>query len=173
MKLRYALPLLALMIIASDSFARTGATKSKKAQKGAIKLVEAYTQRTIPGIPGGKTVTETNFVIVWTSATNPKSFFWRGDNGWLNCNTLRAHKVSAKAAASMPPGIIYNTEEVPFDQIKKGDTLLLTPVKGGKYAVPAEVPATAKNKLYYQYGGSKWLSLAIDNIGKKPDIAMP
>ena len=149
--------------------------KAKKKSTASFKLVDAYTQRTIPGIrpgPGHPTPPPTtNFVIVWQAATYPETFFWRGDNGWLSCRIDKAHKAVGKL--HMPAGKDYMTEIVTGDQIHKGDTLLLTPVTGGRFPIPSEIPETAKNTLFYKTGGSKWLSFHVDAITKKRDIVMP
>jgi len=149
--------------------------KAKKKSATSFKLVEAYTQRTIPGIrprPGQPAPQPTtNFVIVWQAATYPETFFWRGDGGWLSCRIDKAHKATGKLR--MPAGKDYMTEVVMGDQIHKGDTLLLTPVTGGRFPIPSEIPETAKNTLFYKTGGSKWLSFRVENIAKKRDIVMP
>lgn len=83
----------------------------------------------------------------------------------------RAHKAVGKLR--MPAGKDYMTEVVTGDQIHSGDTLLLTPVTGGKFPIPSEIPDTATNTLFYKTGGSKWMSFRVNTIGKKRDIVMP
>ncbi len=148
-------------------------THKKKATKEHFKLLEAYTQRVLPGIPGGSLPDAGyHFIIVWHGTSNLESCFWRGENGWLTCNIEKAHKISPKDARNFPPGMDYRTEPVTGDEVHKGDTISLTPIKGGKFAIPKEIPATAKNTLYYKSGGSKWLAFPVKTIGKKRDIAM-
>jgi hypothetical protein len=96
------------------------------------------------------------FVVVWEGATYPQAFFWRGDNGWLNCSMQKAHK----------HGKEYTSESLTADKISKGDTLMLTPVAGGRFAIPAEIPKTSRNTLYYKMGDSKWLPLPVKNKTK-------
>ncbi len=149
--------------------------KAKKKQAASFTLVEAYTQRVVPGIRPGAgqpaPPATTSFVIVWQAATYPETFFWRGDVGWLSCRIDKAHKVTGKLRSPVPKD--YTTENVTGDQIHKGDTLLLTPVTGGRFPIPAEIPETAKNTLFFKTGGSKWLSFHVDAITKKRDIVLP
>lgn len=144
---------------------------TKKKSKAHFRLIEAYMQRTMPGIPGAQVKTDYYFIVKWEAKTYPETFFWRGENGWLTCNTARAHR--AGKDSHPPRGIEYRTEPAAGDQVHKGDTLMLKPIVGGKFPVPAEIPADAKNTLYYKTGGSGWLAFPVKNITKKPDVAMP
>lgn len=152
----------AIVLIALHSYA--------KKEKPALKLVEAYTQTTLPGIPGARPATNYYFIIRWETSKMPETFFWRGDNGWQTCNMTKVHKVTR---THNMPDVDYAPEKTIIAQIHKGDTLQLVPVAGGKFPVPAEIPVTAKNTIFYKYAGSNWLSLPVKNIGKKKDVAMP
>ena len=173
MKIRSVLCLILLCLCFAG--AAHAKKKAKKKTSASFKLVEAYTQRTLPGIrpgPGHQVPPPvTNFIIVWEAPAYPETFFWRGDGGWLTCRMEKAHKISGKSR--MPPGKDYSIEAASGDQIHKGDTLMLTPVVGGKFPIPAEIPDTAKNTLFFKTGGSKWLSYHVSTISKKQDIAMP
>jgi hypothetical protein len=144
---------------------------AKKKNKTYLKLVEAYTQRTLAGRPGSPPETGQYFIVVWQASTYPETFFWRGDNGWLSCKMLRVHKIIP--SHTTPKGMDHRTEFVTGDQIHKGDTLQLSPVTGGRFPIPTEIPATAKNSLFFKTGGSNWLSFPVKKIGKKADISMP
>jgi len=146
------------------------ATYAKKRTKTNIKLLEAYSQRTIPGIPGAKVQTAYNFIVIWQGAKYPETFFWRGDGGWLTCSISKAHK--ATKVSSPQQRMDYSIERVTNDNIHKGDTLDLIPTPGGKFPIPAEIPTDAKNTLFYKTGGSGWLSFPVNTIGKKPDRVM-
>lgn len=148
-----------------------GAIKhKKKAIKDHFKLLEAYTQRTLPGIPGGNPPEAGyHFIIIWGSPI--ESCFWRGDNGWLTCNIQRAHKINRKDSRNIP-GMDYSIEEG-GEQLHKGDTVALTPVRGGKFPIPKEIPVTAKNTLYYTTAGSGWIAFPVKTITKKRDVPMP
>lgn len=169
MKLKYFICWCILSLgCAGTAYSRT----VNKKHKEEIKLVEAYTQRTIPGVQGAAPQVSTHFILIWEGAKYPETFFWRGENGWLPCNMVRAHR-AAKGAAKLSPEIDYMSEPISANKIHKGDTLQLTPVSGGKFPVPAGIPDSAKNMLYYKIAGSGWLGFPIKNIGRKRDIAMP
>ena len=169
MKMRYFFSLLAI------SFVLTGiaqARTSSKKHKVYFKLIEAYIQRMLPGIPGAPPQTNYHFIIVWDAPKYPETFFWRGDGGWLTCNIVKVHKITNKSR-NIPQGVDYMKENISVDQIHKGDTLELNPVTGGKFPVPGEIPSSAKNTLFFKTGGSGWLAFPVKNISKKQDIAMP
>ena len=171
MKMRCFIYFLVLCFAASISTNAQTTTKAKS--KTYLKVVEAYTQRTRPGRPeSAPPPTGTHFIIVWEYAKYPETFFWRGEGGWLSCNMLKAHKITNRPH-NMPRGIDYRTEFVTGDKIHKGDTLQLSPVTGGKFPIPDEIPKDAKNTLFFKTGGSGWLSFPVENITKKPDIIMP
>ena len=144
---------------------------AKKKSKPYFKLVEAYTQRTLPGIPRASIKTDYRFILVWEGANYPETFFWRGDNGWLTCSMVKAHRIAHKNR-NAPEGQDYSTEFVKNGDVHKGDTLELTPIAGGKFPVPAEIPADAKKTLFYKTGGSGWLPFPVNTITKKPDMVM-
>lgn len=131
-----------------------GASFAAKRQKACATLVKAGKVQVKDDNGHPKMIT--NLVIVWNSSTYPESFFWRGENGWLPCRIMKMQPVKK--------GAIPETIEIENDKIHKGDQLLLEPTPGGKFAVPAEIPATAKNTLYYKTAGSKWHSLKVGKI---------
>lgn len=101
------------------------------------------------------------FVVRWEGAGYPETMFWRGDGGWLTCRIEKAHKVNTKGKPD------YIVEELATDNIRKGDTLMLTPLTGGRFPIPTEIPEQAKNTLYYKVNGSKWLAFPVSKITKK------
>jgi hypothetical protein len=144
--------------IAGSAFATV---KLKK--KVTMKLVTAYT-RTVPEeLQTNPPAAGTFIVVRWNNAKGPETMFWRGEGGWLNCNMERARK-TVKAGK-----IEYaSAGEVMPDQIKQGDTLLITPVTGGRFPIPEEIPAKAKNTLFYKTpGNAKWQSFVVSPIAKK------
>jgi hypothetical protein len=170
MKMRFFLFFSFLSIVISfRAFTKTRA----KSHKVYFQLLEAYTQRTLPGMRDAAPQTSTHFIIIWDDKQLPQSFFWRGDsNGWVTCNVVRAHKVTGRPI-NLPTGIDYMKEVITVDKIQKGDTLELTPVAGGKFPVPAEIPESTRNTLFFKTGGSKLIAFPVKNIGRKQDIAMP
>ncbi len=170
LKLAVSIVMLCLPVFAG---AKTKVKAKKAAPKAHFKLLEAYSQRTLPGVPGGAAPEVANhFVIIWQTTGNLETCFWRGDNGWMTCRIDKAHKINPKDGRHYPPGVDYVMDEM-YEGAKKGDTLMLTPVRGGKFAVPAEIPATAYNTIFYKAGGSKWLSFPVKEITKKKDVPMP
>lgn len=163
--------MLVLLTGCSTLHAVAGGKKKVKAKapKTNIQVVEAYSQSILPGIPQGQVQTNYTIVVKWLGTQYPETFFWRGENGWLSCRQARAHRISNKKGATPD----YRTEEAVGDQVHKGDTLLLTPVRGGRFPIPAEIPESAKNTLYYKIPGSGWLACPVKVITKKPDIAAP
>ncbi len=161
--------ILSLAIIVS--FQSVAKTKTKKAAKTGITLLEAWSQKTVPGIPRVPPRTNYHFIAIWEGANYPETIFWRGENGWENCNIAKAHKIIYKAPEKGKKQE-YNTEIVTADKIHRGDTLQLVSIPGGKFPVPAEIPADAKNTLFYKTGGSGWLSCPVKAIEKKQDIIM-
>ncbi len=149
-----------IFAIASSLLVSCSALGFSKAKKN-IKLVSAYT----------KTITETEqsnppmagyfFVVRWENENYPESFFWRGNNGWLTCNIEKAHKVVVNGKSE------YKSEPFDITTLRKGDTLMLVPVTGGRFPIPKEIPTKAKNTLFYKVNGSKWLSFPVNKITKK------
>jgi hypothetical protein len=161
-----------LLLLTSAGFlhAQTKAGAVKNGVSNA-KLIEATSQRIVGGARGQQPHTQYSIVLVWKGSQKPATFFWRGDNGWWGCSTGRGHKMGRKANPMNPD---YTATSLNFPEIKKGDTLLITPAPGGKFPIPAEIPATAKNTLYYQLGSSKqWYALPVKNMIKKKDLQAP
>ncbi len=158
MKLKY---FVSLLVAGICLVAATQAFASAKKAKANFKLVTAYSKN----IPENK---QTNppmagyfFVIQWESASYPETFFWRGESGWLTCNIEKARKTTKNGKTE------YTGTTIGLDKIRKGDLLLLTPVTGGRFPIPAEIPQDAKNTLFYKTAGSAWLSFPVNKISKK------
>ncbi len=164
--------LLCLTLCLAISFTVVAKKKSKKKAKANMVLVEAYTQRTVPGIPGAKPQTSTHIIAVWEGAKYPETMFWQGDGGLMGCNVALAHKIINRQYIRATY-LDYEKTAISPDKIKKGDTLQIDPYPGGKFPIPTEIPADAKNTLFFKTGGSGWLSLHIDTISKHHDIVMP
>ncbi len=150
----------------------TAKKKSKKRSKANLALVEAYSQRIVPGIPGSQPQTVIHIIAVWEGADYPETMFWRGDGAWLGCNIGEAHKIVNRQYIRADYRE-YQTTKISPDKIQKGDTLQIDPLPGGKLPLPADMPNAAQNTLVFKIGGSKWLSLHIDTIVKKHDIVKP
>jgi hypothetical protein len=148
--------------------------KSKKLAIGNgnsyIKMQEAYTQRTLPGVRGAEPYIETHFVLIWNDKNPPETFYWRdGAGSWIGCRITKATKLAKENEA----GIEYTIENIKLSDIKKGDLLEVMPVSGGKYKTPAGIPQKSTNTLFFKTNKTNWLAFPVKEIKQKRDIAMP
>jgi hypothetical protein len=152
-----------------------GRAHSLKKKNRDLRLIEAYTQKRTPGRREFPAETTMNIVVEWRSKTSPETFFWRGEGGWLTCRMVRAHRLNTSATVGSRPiaGLDYSLEAPDNNPFHKGDTLMLTPVTGGKFPIPAAIPESARNTLFYKTVGSEWKAFPIDSIAKKRDILAP
>ena len=164
--------LLCMALCFGISFTAAAKKRSKKKPKANIALVEAYSQRIVPGIPGSQPQTSIHIIAVWEGSSYPESMFWRGDGVWLGCNIAEARKIVNRQYIRANY-LEYQTTKISPDKIQKGDTLQIDPLPGGKLPLPADIPDAAQNTLLFKASGSKWLSLHIDTIVKKHDIVKP
>lgn len=166
MNIRYFVCALAILgaLTTQAQAAHKKAVKKKpvRVKNKYFRLLEAYSQKAEKN-RAAPPQTGTHFIIVWSAATYPETFFWRGDNGWLNCRMERAKKATGKHAA----GVNYVLNNTSAGDIHAGDTLMLSPITGGKFPIPAEIPADVKNMLFFKTGGSQWLSYPVNVIAKK------
>lgn len=148
--------------------------KSKKSAIGNggsyIKMQEAYTQTTLPGIQGSEPYTETHFLLNWSDKNPPEAFYWRSEAGtWASCRVAKATKL----AKENDWGIDYTIEDIKLNNIKKGDLIEVVPVSGGKHTLPAGIPHNTINTLYFKTLKSNWLAFPVKELMRKRDIAMP
>jgi hypothetical protein len=149
--------------------------KSKKKTENDFTLIEAYSQRTIPGARRAiQPPPVIHFIIVWQGMQYPDAFFWRADTGLVACNVVEAHKVINKPLFS-PAAVSDYYAEIKKEAIKKGDTLDIIPMRGGKARGADSIHATqdVKNTLFFRTGVSEWRKFHIDSIMRKRDIVMP
>lgn len=138
-------------------------------------LLQATTQKTLPGRPESKPTTERLFVVVWKDNAEPGGFFWKGTDSWLPCNinSIKNYKPLVVKDDGRPFSINYERD---FEDktYAAGDTLELYPGTGGKHPIPEEVPLDKNNIIYYKTANSKkWMPLPVDTVIKLPSIAMP
>ncbi len=137
-----------------------------KTGKPYVKFLRATVQRTMPGRNTG-VMSDYDFVLVWTSKLPPASFFWRGQDGWLTCNIVKVH------GAGKENSFGYVPDKDGLDaRVNKGDTLEITPVRGGRFAIPSQIPAGAVNTLFFKTDQSGWLYYKT-KLTQKPDIILP
>ncbi len=151
------------------------ATKKKKSSSKDFTVIEAYTQKVVPGKGGNPPSNGTHIIIKWTNSQEPETFFWRGDVGFLMCQLRKVHKIEPEQAKKFPKGRTYIYEDMSNGvNIKKGDTVELSPITGGRYPVPKEVTDTIKNTIFYKIvGNSNWKNQKVTSITKKESISMP
>ena len=150
----------------------TSCAQSKKAAVGPAKgyatLIEATSQRTIPGIRDAEIETVYKFVIIWQSNEQPRDFFWKAPGIWQNCSVNKVQKSTSKSGN----GDWYITEGYAANQLRKGDTLELIPLKGGKFPIPAVIPSDLNNVIIFKSNKSNWRQIPVGKITRKPDIIM-
>lgn len=161
------------VVTAFSGCAQAKKATSPKSGSSYAKLVEASSQRTLPGIPDAAITTDYHIIIVWTNTQKPETFFWRGQEGWLPCNVNKAHAIKGKKPGTNEMQAWYTSEEINFADIKKGDTLEVTPVNAGKYPTPAGISPSITNTLFFKTAKTNWLFIPAKNIIRKKDIAMP
>lgn len=163
-----------MLLFGISACAQSKKTKSTTSGSSYANLVEANSQRSLPGMRGAEPSTEYHFVIVWTSKQKPETFFWRGQEGWMPCNVSKVHLIKGKKPGNYSDmEAWYSTEDINLSAVSKGDTLELVPVAGGKYPTPAEVPQTVTNTVFFKTTKTNWLRLPVKNIAVKKAVAMP
>jgi hypothetical protein len=120
-----------------------------------------------PAVGNGKKVSY-RFVAVWQSKEAPSYFFWRNAAGsWLDCQVTKITTEGVAKPKNNKKIDWYKTIEIQLGQIKKGDTIELMPVYGGRYPIPPEIPASAKNTIFFRTTTSMWLKAPIKKLVKK------
>jgi len=162
---------IALCFVITSNAQTRKKTTNKKPHSSFI-LLEAFTQHIWPVKTNVTPTTGEHFIIVWEAPKYPETFYWRGENGWLPCKIMNAHKVVCRSP-DFPIGLDYTVSHIKGDDIHVGDTLELTPMLRGKFPIPPEIPGDAKNTIFFKAGKSGWLSYAVQEITAKPDVTMP
>ncbi len=135
------------------------------------KLIEAYSQEKLSGVPGGSGATDLKFILKWTGKTSPEFIYWKGTGDVVQCRIERAHKV-VERPRDMPAGIDYFVERNSQSSVSTGDTIMVSALKGAIEKAPSSVIRGARNTLFVKSGG-KWSATSVKNIIKKKAIAMP
>lgn len=136
-------------------------------------VLEARRQRLLSAMPGAQPVNNYRIVVIWKSTKAPRSFFWRGEDGWINCLVNRVHKKHG-AVNKGTEELWYAATEIAPEKAGKNDTLELIPVPGGRFATPAEIPVQAKNTLFFQLlNDTKWQALPVNKFKQLKDVQGP
>jgi len=135
------------------------------------KLIEAYSQEKLSGVPGGSGSIDLKFILKWTGKVAPEFIYWKGTGDVVQCRVERAHKV-VERPRDMPAGIDYFFERNSQSFVSSGDTIMVSAMKGVIEKAPSSVMRGARNTLYVRSGG-KWSATSVKNIIKKKAVAMP
>lgn len=156
MMLRHTgLVLLFCLALFSTACAQTKAIV--KSGASLARVTKATSERILPGREESDPITRYRITMQWRSANKPSAFFWRPQDGWMQCLVVK------------PGG---NDEEIAPEALKKMQTVEIVPVPdASRTPVPAFVKATDKNKLYFQVGKT-WYSLPV-TLTKKQDVVAP
>lgn len=149
----------------------TGAASAKKKAQASFRLLEATSQRTLPGIPGAAVKTEYHFTVVWQDRNPPAEVYWDGEDGRLVCTVTRVHKMTKKDERGIKVTEYLAGKDM-TTPVHKGDTLDFRAYASRKIEKPAGVP-DVKNSLDYKAGNGGWMHFTIKTITRKPDIALP
>lgn len=119
------------------------------------RVVRATSERILPGRAESTPITNYRITIQWRSANKPSAFFWRPQEGWMQCLVVKNNTGTE--------------EEMAPEAIQKGQTVDIVPVNdASRTPIPAFVKATDKNKLYFQVGNA-WYSIPV-KLTKKQDV---
>ena len=94
--------------------------------------------------------------LQWRSASKPAAFFFRPQDGWMQCLVVKGDGSDAEIAP---------------EAVKKSQIVNVVPVRDGRTPVPAFVKPTDRNKLYFQIGPS-WYSVPL-TLTKNKDVVAP
>ncbi len=146
-----------ILVLTLTCFSAVVFAQTAEATKANIKLVSAFSNKIPESAQTNPPKTGEFFIVKWNESSYPDSVFWRGQGGWLSCNIEKAVKKGKK----------YVGVPVEIEKIKKGQLLMFSPVTGGRFPIPAEIPEIAKNTIFYKTSGSAWKAFPVKKIGKK------
>jgi len=130
--------------------------------KNYATLQRAVVNRTLPGRREGKIDSQYRFVMVWQSSQTPATFFYKAPNAWMDCLINKLSTTGGKQTAT----------EIAPENIQKGDTIELVPIKGGKFPAPSDIPENLNNVILFKINKSNWHYVLISNY-EKADVPMP
>ena len=151
-----ALAFLLAGAILTTACAQTRRTTTVRTGSAHVRVIDATTKQILPGREESEIITMYRFRIQWRSASKPSAFFFRPQDGWMQCLVVK--------------GDGSETELSP-EAVKKSQVIEVVPIRDGRTPVPAFVKAIDKNKLYFQIG-SGWYSVPVP-LTKNKDIVAP
>ena len=138
------------------------------------KLIEASKQTFLPGVRNGTPTEKQAIIIIWKCRQAPETFYWRGDGDWAPCSVQKVHRGKNKSPKYEFGETWYSTSEIKsLSKIKRGDTLELTPLYGGKYSIPAEITDDMQKRVFFYTSKTGWLYLPVQSFIQRPQVAMP
>ena len=161
MSIRYFIALIASVFILTNTSAQEK-KKTAGSGKSYASLISASMQRRLPGMRGSEPIITYTFVLKWKSSQVPETFFWRGNNAWMNCKVM-AYKTKNND----------QNEAISLDKVKRGTYIQLTAMPGGKFPMPEEIQNTKGQDIFFKTSTSGWRYIPVTNIIKKKDLAMP
>lgn len=172
---KIALPIFACIYLTTISAcAQTKKTAAVQTGTSYAKLIECSEQTTLPGRPEMEPTTTKRIILVWKSLNKPETFFWRGEDGWTECVISKVSKNKTNTKPKYQFGENwYTTTNISPDKIKKGDTIELIPMYGGKTPIPEAVTPQMTNRIFFTTKSKNWLYIPVKSCIKRPDIAMP
>lgn len=149
--------------------------KTKIYSGNDVYLVESSMQRVLPGQPVTPPYIRYSTIFVWKTAQTPCSFFWYSGSEWMSCSISKVHKTNntPPPGNTIPWDAAYDQERIGLANIKKGDTLELTPQSVAK--APVINPSLFKHGNFFivYQTKNKWLYTRVKAIKKQPDLALP
>lgn len=100
--------------------------------------------------------TQHQFVIRWNIKEAPESFFWRPQEGGWHTTLARQASKKAGAVITKKSCAWCVSTDIQLQDIKFGDTLILTPVYGGRDVIPEAVENSPGNSIYYKLEKGDW-----------------
>lgn len=135
----------------------------------SVHIIEAFTQKTLPGVRGMEPQTRFHITLALKSNLKPRLFLWMQDGKWYSCSLSRAHYTREVNEGTHLP---YTTAQIYINDVKKGDTLELTPINITN-DVPIKPDKLKNNTLYFNNTQNNWFFVTIKHFLSKPDIVLP
>jgi hypothetical protein len=128
-------------------------SRAQKSRHAVLKDGNAYAKLIASGqwknIDQGREDSGYTFTIVWKSAQHPETFFWYSkEGGWMTCSVKRAHPLK-DFTEILDREKTDAGEDIEFSQVRKGDTLDITPLRGGRDIKPKLIAASMTNRLFF------------------------
>jgi hypothetical protein len=146
----------------SSCTAQKGSAKRATPGDRYARVLEATSQRTLPGMRSQQPYTDYRIVLVWEKSAPPITFYWKPADGW---HDARVTRYSPNPDSEQP---------ISLQDVRKGDTLRIwSTTSTAKSPVPADIPESATNTLFFRTAASGWLFTPVRSINALEDIAMP